>query len=65
MNISETTQRSFLTGCFVQYSLQGMAQPEHREAITRILSRSEIQLLLKGEKHRWEFLTLSARSSLR
>jgi hypothetical protein len=31
----------FLNACFVQYLLQGAARREHREAITRILTRGE------------------------
>jgi hypothetical protein len=41
MNGHETTRRSFLAACFVQYLLQRLARYEHREAITRILTRGE------------------------
>ena len=63
--VDETTQRSFLAACFVQYLLRDLAHPEHREAITRILTRGETNCRSKEKQHRWEFLTPSARSSLR
>jgi hypothetical protein len=64
MNSHEIPQRAFLAASFVQYLLQGVAAPEHREAITRILTRGELTRA-KERQHRWEFLTPSARSSLR